>query len=113
MWLLARSGVLPLVQYFKYLFHVLLQVFYGVLLQYFAALATEKPIAYARLNVIVKPLLEVGSETPYFAAQCARQRIVQMQKLLSGKLKNPGKYRSSFHRLDEPFFLLVYCVSQG
>lgn len=65
-----------------------MQVFYGILLQYFAAAAGEKVPAMDRVDALVKPLIELTAETPYFAAVCARQRIVHMHEQLSDKLKN-------------------------
>jgi nucleolar protein 14 len=67
------------------------QVFYNVLLQYFARVAGEKSLSIQRLNVVVKPLIELSGETPYFAALCARERIVQMQHQLSEKLRSTGQ----------------------
>jgi nucleolar protein 14 len=67
------------------------QVFYNVLLQYFARVAGEKSLSIQRLNVVVKPLLELSGETPYFAALCARERLVHMQWQLSEKLKSIGQ----------------------
>jgi hypothetical protein len=67
-----------------------MQVFYNVLLQYFASVAGEKSLSTQRLNVMVKPLIELSGETPYFAAQCARERIVQRQHQLSEKLRTTG-----------------------
>ncbi|CAI0463404.1 unnamed protein product [Linum tenue] len=54
-----------------------MQVFYGVLLQYFAVLANKKPLNFELLNLLVKPLMEMSSEIPYFSAICARQRILK------------------------------------
>lgn len=53
-----------------------MQVFYGVLLQYFAILADKTPLNFELLNLLVKPLMEMSTEVPYFAAICARQRIL-------------------------------------
>ncbi|KAL2559181.1 Nop14-like protein [Forsythia ovata] len=53
-----------------------MQVFYGVLLQYFAVLANKKPLNFKLLNLLIKPLMEMSSEIPYFAAICARQRLL-------------------------------------
>jgi nucleolar protein 14 len=68
-----------------------MQVFYNVLLQYFARVAGEKSLSIQRLNVVVKPLIELSGETPYFAALCARERLVHMQWQLSEKLKSIGQ----------------------
>jgi nucleolar protein 14 len=68
-----------------------MQVFYNVLLQYFASVAGEKSLSTQRLNVMVNPLIELSGETPYFAALCARERIVQMQHQLSEKLRSTGQ----------------------
>ncbi|KAL3751498.1 hypothetical protein ACJRO7_012347 [Eucalyptus globulus] len=49
-----------------------MQVFYGILLQYFAVLASKKPLNFQLLNMLVKPLIEMSTEIPYFAAICAQ-----------------------------------------
>lgn len=67
-----------------------MQVFYGVLLQYFAVLATKKPINLSVINLFVKPLLEMSAETPYFAAICARQRLIRIRSQFCEDIKNSG-----------------------
>ncbi|KAK2983887.1 hypothetical protein RJ640_008046 [Escallonia rubra] len=54
-----------------------MQVFYGVLLQYFSVSANKKPLNFKLLNLLVKPLMEMSAEIPYFAAICARQRLLR------------------------------------
>ncbi|XAR55941.1 hypothetical protein NMG60_11036192 [Bertholletia excelsa] len=54
-----------------------IQVFYGVLLQYFAVSANKRPLNFNLLNLLVKPLIEMSGEIPYFAAICARQRLLR------------------------------------
>ncbi|XP_031490340.1 uncharacterized protein LOC116257584 [Nymphaea colorata] len=66
-----------------------MQVFYGVLLQYFAVLANQKPVNFKRIDLLVKPLVEMSSETPYFAAICARERLIHMRNQLCNDLKDP------------------------
>lgn len=68
-----------------------MQVFYGVLLQYFAVLATKKPINLNIINLFVKPLLEMSAETPYFAAICARQRLIRIRSQFCDDIKNSEK----------------------
>nr|XP_028951430.1 nucleolar protein 14-like isoform X2 [Malus domestica] len=68
-----------------------MQVFYGVLLQYFAILANKKPLNMELLNFLVKPLIEMSMETPYFAAICARERILRARTEFSETVKNPEK----------------------
>ncbi|KAG8634316.1 nucleolar protein 14 isoform X2 [Manihot esculenta] len=65
-----------------------MQVFYGVLLQYFAVLANRKPLNFELLNLLVKPLIEMSMEIPYFSAICARQRILHTRAQLCESLKN-------------------------
>ncbi|GLT28770.1 hypothetical protein SLA2020_036780 [Shorea laevis] len=65
-----------------------MQVFYGVLLQYFAILADKKPLNFELLNLLVKPLMEMSTEVPYFAAICARQRILQTRTKFCEAIKN-------------------------
>ncbi|KAK1316816.1 hypothetical protein QJS10_CPA05g01060 [Acorus calamus] len=64
------------------------QVFYGVLLQYFAVLANKKPLNFTLINLMVKPLLEMSVETPYFAAICARQRLMHTRTQFVEQIKN-------------------------
>ncbi|CAN6470713.1 unnamed protein product [Victoria cruziana] len=68
-----------------------MQVFYGVLLQYFAVLANQKPVNFKKIDLLVKPLVEMSSETPYFAAICARERLIHMRSQLCNDLRDPGK----------------------
>ncbi|XP_019443703.1 PREDICTED: nucleolar protein 14 [Lupinus angustifolius] len=65
-----------------------IQVFYGVLLQYFAVLANKKPLNVELLNVLVKPLIEISTEIPYFSAICARRRIETTRKQFVESIKN-------------------------
>ncbi|KAL5553582.1 hypothetical protein UlMin_040983 [Ulmus minor] len=66
-----------------------MQVFYGVLLQYFAVIANEKPLNIKLLDLLVKPLMEMSVEIPYFAAICARQRILRTRAQFCETIKNP------------------------
>nr|GMD81684.1 nucleolar protein 14 isoform X1 [Ipomoea batatas] len=68
-----------------------MQVFYGILLQYFAVLANKVPLNLKFLNSLVRPLMEMSAEIPYFAAICARQRLHRTRVLLCEDLKNEGK----------------------
>ncbi|XP_050223744.1 uncharacterized protein LOC126673586 [Mercurialis annua] len=66
-----------------------MQVFYGVLLQYFAVLANTKPLNFELLNLLVKPLIEMSMEIPYFSAICARQRILRTRTQFCESIKSP------------------------
>ncbi|XP_057721840.1 uncharacterized protein LOC130935927 [Arachis stenosperma] len=66
-----------------------MQVFYGVLLQYFAVMANKKPLNVGLLNMLGKPLIEMSMEIPYFAAICARRRIESIIKQFVESIKNP------------------------
>lgn len=66
------------------------QVFYGVLLQYFAVLANKEPLNVELLNMLVKPLIEMSKEIPYFAAICARRRIEATRKQFIESIKQSG-----------------------
>lgn len=68
-----------------------LQVFYGVLLQYFAILSNKKPLNLELLNMLVKPLMEMSNQFPYFATICARQRLHRTRTQLCDDLKDTGK----------------------
>eukprot|EP00271_Cylindrocystis_brebissonii_P001708 TRINITY_DN1198_c4_g1_i1.p1 TRINITY_DN1198_c4_g1~~TRINITY_DN1198_c4_g1_i1.p1 ORF type:complete len:1029 (+),score=344.93 TRINITY_DN1198_c4_g1_i1:40-3126(+) len=67
-----------------------MQVFYSVLLQYFAALAGQSPLPLSRIDALIPPLLELSATTPLFAAVCARARISRMQEQLTSKLREAG-----------------------
>ncbi|KAJ8760420.1 hypothetical protein K2173_015087 [Erythroxylum novogranatense] len=67
-----------------------MQVFYGVLLQYFAVLANKRPLNFNLLNLLVKPLMEMSVEIPYFSAICARQRILRIRTQFCEAVKNSG-----------------------
>ncbi|XP_021910283.1 nucleolar protein 14 isoform X2 [Carica papaya] len=66
-----------------------MQVFYGVLLQYFAVSANKMPLNFELLNLLVKPLMEMSMEIPYFAAICARQRLLLTRTQFCEAIKNP------------------------
>ncbi|XP_010932890.2 uncharacterized protein [Elaeis guineensis] len=68
-----------------------MQVFYGVLLQYFAVLATRSPLNIKIIKSLVRPLIEMSAETPYFAAICARQRLIHVRTRFCDDIKIPGK----------------------
>ncbi|KAK8961693.1 hypothetical protein KSP40_PGU014527 [Platanthera guangdongensis] len=68
-----------------------IQVFYGFLLNYFAVLATRKPLNILIINSLVKPLIEIAREVPYFAAICARERLLRIRTQFSEDFKIPGK----------------------
>lgn len=85
-----------------------MQVFYGVLLQYFAVLATKKPLNFKLLNMLVKPLIEMSSETPYFAAICARERLLRTRTQFCEDVKNTGK--SCWPSLKTLFLLRLWSM---
>ncbi|KAI3693885.1 hypothetical protein L1987_76840 [Smallanthus sonchifolius] len=64
-----------------------IQVFYGLLLQFFSVSANKKPLNFKLLNVLVKPLMEMSIEIPYFAAICARQRLLRTRSLFAEDIK--------------------------
>ncbi|PRQ40602.1 putative nucleolar protein [Rosa chinensis] len=80
-----------------------MQVFYGLLLQYFATLANKKPLNLELLNLLVKPLMEMSMETPYFASICARERILRTRTKFCETVKNP---ESSCWPASKTLFLL-------
>lgn len=85
-----------------------MQVFYGVLLQYFAVLANKKPLNFKLLNLLVKPLMEMSAATPYFAAICARQRLQRTRTQFCEDIKNTGK--SSWPSLKTIFLLRLWSM---
>ncbi|XP_020598862.1 nucleolar protein 14 isoform X2 [Phalaenopsis equestris] len=80
-----------------------MQVFYGVLISYFAALSTQKPLNVKIINSLVKPLIETGTEVPYFASVCARERLIRIRAQFSDDVKIPD-FR---HVVMTPVILLM------
>lgn len=65
-------------------------MFYGILVQHFAALAGELPVPVAHLDAMVPLLVQSTSEVPYYAATVARARLARMHERLSAGLSgNP------------------------
>ncbi|KAL5683175.1 hypothetical protein ACJX0J_009560, partial [Zea mays] len=85
-----------------------MQVFYGVLLQYFAVLATQSPVKFRIIDILVKPLIEMSGETPYFAAICARERLIHTRTRLCEDIKVPGK--SSWPNLKTLLLLRLWSL---
>ncbi|KAJ3676003.1 hypothetical protein LUZ60_003415 [Juncus effusus] len=71
-----------------------MQVFYGLLLQYFATVSARTP---SKTNILVKPLIEMSAETPYFAAICACVRLRRIRNKLCQDL-----IRTESHACAEP-----------
>ncbi|GJN18624.1 hypothetical protein PR202_gb05800 [Eleusine coracana subsp. coracana] len=85
-----------------------MQVFYGVLLQYFAVVATQSPVKFKIIDALVKPLIEMSAETPYFAAICARERLIHTRIRLCEDIKVPGK--SSWPNLKTILLLRLWSL---
>ncbi|WVZ59778.1 hypothetical protein U9M48_009877 [Paspalum notatum var. saurae] len=85
-----------------------MQVFYGILLQYFAVLATQSPVKFKIIDTLVKPLIEMSGETPYFAAICARERLIHTRTRLCEDIKIPGK--SSWPNLKTLLLLRLWSL---
>lgn len=85
-----------------------MQVFYGVLLQYFAVSANKTPLNFKLLNLLVKPLVEMSIELPYFAAICARQRLLHTRTLLCEEIKNLDK--SCWPNVKTLFLLRLWSI---
>ncbi|KAK4785244.1 hypothetical protein SAY86_001933 [Trapa natans] len=85
-----------------------IQVFYGVLLQYFAVLANTKPLNFELVNMLVKPLVEMSMEIPYFAAICARQRILRTRTQFCEAIKSSEI--SSWPSLKTLFLLRLWSM---
>lgn len=56
-----------------------MQAFYLCLSDYFGALAAERPLNIKRLNSLVKPLIEITAEIPFYASLYARKRLEQIR----------------------------------
>lgn len=85
-----------------------MQVFYGVLLQYFAVTANRRPLNFKLLNLLVKPLMEMSWEIPYFAAICARQRLLRTRTQFCEDIKNPEE--SCWPSLKTLFLLRLWSM---
>ncbi|KAI3856548.1 hypothetical protein MKX03_028390 [Papaver bracteatum] len=68
-----------------------MQIFYANLLMYFAILTTKKPLNFNLLNLLVKPLVEMSMDIPFYAAVCARERLCLTRELFYKDIHNPGK----------------------
>lgn len=84
------------------------QVFYGLLLQYFATLANEKPLNFQLLNLLVKPLMAMSAEIPYFSAICARERLLRTRTKFCEDVKDPEK--SCWPSLKTLFLLRLWSM---
>ncbi|KAL6577748.1 hypothetical protein OROMI_010076 [Orobanche minor] len=84
------------------------QVFYGVLLQYFAVLANKKPLNFELLDMLLKPLIEMSTQVPYFAAICARERLLRTRTQFCENTKNTGK--SGWPSLKTLFLLRLWSM---
>ncbi|PKI62467.1 hypothetical protein CRG98_017091 [Punica granatum] len=85
-----------------------LEVFYGVLMQYFAVLTNAKPLNFELVNMLVKPLTEMSMEIPYFAAICARQRILRTRTQFCEAIKSSEV--SSWPSLKTLFLLRLWSM---
>ncbi|XP_031385805.1 nucleolar protein 14 isoform X2 [Punica granatum] len=85
-----------------------MQVFYGVLMQYFAVLTNAKPLNFELVNMLVKPLTEMSMEIPYFAAICARQRILRTRTQFCEAIKSSEV--SSWPSLKTLFLLRLWSM---
>ncbi|KAL0446980.1 UNVERIFIED_CONTAM: Nucleolar complex protein 14 [Sesamum latifolium] len=81
---------------------------YGILLQYFAVMANKKPLNFKLLNMLVKPLMEMSTEIPYFAAICARQRLLRTRTHFCEDVKHTGK--SCWPSLKTLFLLRLWSM---
>ena len=66
-----------------------MQVFFGILVQHFAMLASQYPIPMSRLDVLTSALASMVGEVPFYAATVARARLTQLHELLSAALNDP------------------------
>ncbi|GAB4829018.1 hypothetical protein Ancab_018675 [Ancistrocladus abbreviatus] len=85
-----------------------MQVFYGLLLQFFATSANKKPLNFGLLNLLVKPLMEMSGQIPYFSAICARERILRTRTQFCEDIKDPEK--SSWPSIKTLFLLRLWSL---
>jgi nucleolar protein 14 len=86
-----------------------IQVFYGILLQYFSVSANKKPLNFKLLNLLVKPLMEMSMEIPYFAAICARERLHRTRAQFTDDMKN-NSGKSSWPSMKTIFLLKLWSL---
>ena len=80
----ARNGPLQLITYKCRCCTV--QVFYGIVVQHFANLASSTPLSMEAIDVMTVHILELTAEVPYYAATVARARLTRAYKRLSTAL---------------------------
>ena len=57
--------------------------------------ANKKPLNVELLNLLLKPLMEMSRQIPFYAATCARTRISHTHQQFCVDNKNPGIFSSS------------------
>ena len=72
-----------------------LQLFYGILLQYFATVAGTSPLRLDLVDAMMPHLLSISSSIPMYAATAARERLKRMRQLLSHKQMEANEDPSS------------------
>ena len=65
------------------------QVFYGILVQHFANLASQAEMPMAAIDVVTRQLLELTGEVPFYAATVARARLAKAHQRLQSALFSP------------------------
>ncbi|GJU45586.1 nucleolar protein 14, partial [Tanacetum coccineum] len=89
-----------------------IQVFYGLLLQYFSISANKKPLNFRLLNLLVKPLTEMSIEIPYsFPSRCYGPAILLMSEYLTSCLVTSGLRMWQLAPFCAQLFILVYSQS--
>ncbi|KAL2905323.1 Nucleolar protein 14 [Bienertia sinuspersici] len=78
-------------------------------MQYFATLANQKPLKFQLLNLLVKPLMEMSTEIPYFVAICAPDVLCYLLCLLRGE-KYPDEEKSCWPSLKTLLLLRLWSV---
>ncbi|KAL0408763.1 UNVERIFIED_CONTAM: Nucleolar protein 14 [Sesamum radiatum] len=71
-------------------------------------LGNQKPLNFKLLNMLVKPLMEMSTEIPYFAAICARQRLLRTRTHFCEDVKHTGK--SCWPSLKTLFLLRLWSI---
>lgn len=77
-------------------------------MQYFAVLTNKKPLNAELVNMLVKPLVEISTEIPYFAAICARRRIETTRKQFVDSIKSAGQNEISLNICSSALIFINY-----
>ena len=68
---------------------LLVQIFYGILMQHFIKLSARRPIDMSHLDALASALMTIAAEVPFFAATVARAQLQKLHEILSNAFADP------------------------